>query len=176
MVLIKKPFRKCFKQAHNEFTYSLCFGFCPEEMLFPERFFMGVNAKFAGELLGKFPLSLTVLSFETARLLCSFIFSRRSVCIKKKLITLWITGKVNASLSVVMNSFFCEKKKAFYTNGFFIGVNANFAGESLAKFHLSYSLKFWNDSASLLIHFPPVSLHRKGNKEVSGLQTKLMPR
>ena len=71
---------------------------------------------------------------------------------------------------------FWEKKKPFTPTVFFIGVNANSAGESLGKFHLSYSLKFWNDSASLLIHFPPISLHRKGNKELSGLQTKLIPR
>ena len=50
-----------------------------------------------------------------------------------------------------MNSFFYEKKKPFTPTVFLIGVNANFAGESLGKFHLSYSLKFWNDSASLLM-------------------------
>ena len=57
---------------------------------------------------------------------------------------------------------FLREKKAFTPTVFLIGVNANFEGESLGKFHLSYSLKFWNDSASLLIHFPPVTLHRKG--------------
>ena len=141
---------------------TLCVSvFALKKCFLHQRFFMGVNSKFAGELLAKFPLSLTVLSFETALLLCSFIFSRRSV-FTKKLITLWITGKVNALLPVVMNSFFCKKKKPFTPTVFFIGLNANFAGESLGKFHLSYSLKFWKDSASLLIHFPPVTLHRKG--------------
>ena len=42
---------------------------------------------------------------------------------------------------------------------FFMGVNANFAGELLGKFQLSYSLEFSMGSASLLIHFPPISLH-----------------
>jgi len=98
-----------------------------------QRFFMGVNAKFAGELLGKFPLSLTVLSFETALLLCSFIFSLRSVKNKKKLTTLWITGKVNALLPVVMNSCFCKKKKAFYTNGFFYWCEREFCRRIFMK-------------------------------------------
>lgn len=83
MVLMKKPFRKCFKQPHNEFTYSLCFGFCTEEMLFTPGFFMGVNAKFAGELLGKFPLSLTVLSFETACFFAHLFFPAVQFALKK---------------------------------------------------------------------------------------------
>ena len=63
---------------------TLCVSvFALKKYFLHQRFFMGVNSKFAGELLAKFPLSLTVLSFETALLLCSFIFSRRSVCIKK---------------------------------------------------------------------------------------------
>ena len=42
---------------------------------------------------------------------------------------------------------------------FFMGVNANFGGELLGKFQPSYSLEFRMGSASLLIHFPPISLH-----------------
>ena len=41
----------------------------------------------------------------------------------------------------------------------FLGVNANFAGELLGKFQLSYSLEFSVGSVSLLIHSPPISLH-----------------
>lgn len=59
-------------------------------------------------------------------------------------------------------------------------VNANFVGELLELIQSvlqdSYSLEFRNGFASLLIHFPPISLYEKRNKELSGLQTKLMPR
>ena len=53
---------------------------------------------------------------------------------------------------------FCQKEMLF-THVFFMSVNANFAGELLGKFQLSYSLEFSMSSASLLIHFPPISLH-----------------
>lgn len=53
---------------------------------------------------------------------------------------------------------FCQKEMLF-THVFFMGVNANFVGEFLGKFQLSYSLEFSTGSASLLIHFPPISLH-----------------
>ena len=50
---INSPFRKYCKQPRHLFIYFLCFGFCRKELPFT-LFLMGVNANFAGKLLGKF--------------------------------------------------------------------------------------------------------------------------
>ena len=78
---------------------------------------MGVNAKFAGELLGKFRCLLQSWVLKRPCFFAHLYFPAHQFALKKK--TLWITGKVNALLSVVMKSFFGEKKKPFTPTVFF---------------------------------------------------------
>ena len=68
------------KVLQEAFIYFLCSGFCKKDMLFTLFFFfMDVNANFVGELLGN------------------------SNCLTGLLRTFWITDKINASLTAIIN-------------------------------------------------------------------------